>query len=117
MALADILRAEAISLFQNLKSFLTELWQGRNDVQQVDYLLTNLSDEQVKCLFLILFFISKKEIPLLPEGRLKLKSSQLSQLLKVDSNLLDDLQAMHHFVLSFRNAIASLVEPILVSHA
>lgn len=116
--LLGTLRWKALESFKDNLQFLLELQESKND--KVSYLISISNEDQIKCLFYLLYFISKKEIPL-QRHTLSVISHANKELLKKFNknqeyfiNLLESSREERILtLLSFAKAFSTLVFPIL----
>lgn len=116
--LLGTLRWKALESFKDNLQFLLELQESKND--KVSYLISISNEDQIKCLFYLLYFISKKEIPL-QRDTLSVISHANKELLKKFNknqeyfiNLLESSREERILtLLSFAKAFSTLVFPIL----
>lgn len=87
----DLLRRESMALFKGEKEFLLSLYHEKDETKLL-YRLTIATEDQIKCLIVLLYFTFKKEIPL---KRSLFKSMPL-QLLKYLKSKLDHPFATIH---------------------
>ena len=115
----DLLRYQAFECFKYEKNFLRQLEDSKENSDLSINLISNATDNQLKCCIFILFFIFKKEIPVEKQLVSKFKSNAIEDFQNVLKQ--DPMQIFQSFsrnkylsiVLGFRKVWPYLVHPIL----
>ena len=116
----NILRHQALETFKLEKSFLRDLEDSNNNSDITFNLIFNATDNQLKSLILILFFIFKKEIPVAKKTLHKFSNDAVEKfetiLKQTDYTQMFALFSREQFMsiaISFRKVLPFLVKPIL----
>lgn len=112
-------RDKALDSFKLQKQYFQEI--EKSNSENLSSLFNNITIEQTLALFYLLYFIYKKEIPVLGSAAKYLKGKHYRRIIsKFRDNklqeLLEDESGMKLFVQSLRKAFPYLVEPILHHH-
>lgn len=116
--LLGALRWKALELFKSELLFLEEI--ENSSKEKNIYKLSHGTEFQLRCILYILFFISKKEIPIRRQSLTLLTKSNIESLKKLSQNQSYFISLIETsseekvlFLLPFCHAMSSLVYPVL----
>ena len=115
MAELSLEREEAFGLFKDNKGFFESL-EASNE-EDIDNLIINCTETSRKALLYLLFFISKKEIPIMEQAVSKMNRVHLNLLRGLISksfkDILNDDEKEREIVKEFSKIFPYLIYPIL----
>jgi len=114
-------RARARNLFIQEKEFFRQIEEANNE-EELKNLLYNLTPDKSFALIYLLYFIYKKEIPLLKKARIGASLRHLKKIVKyfqrntIDNIFLKSFDENNSFLRKQQRLFPFLVEPILNKH-